>query len=121
MDFIEAMKALKEGKKVRRKSWDSFNSEYTIDKWDFDSLSLSDVEADDWYIVRRKLKDFNIKWEREVYPESSARCLVLLYTGAIDVDTWVAPTLCWNGYANKDVLAWFDLSEVESNLWERDE
>ena len=47
MNFVEAMEALKAGKRVRRRDWDQFNEEYHISKYDFDGLTEEDIDAND--------------------------------------------------------------------------
>lgn len=63
MKFEEAVKLLKEDRKVRRKSWNKRNyitvgkDELIIDENDYAiSFVLNDFEADDWEVVKKKKK-----------------------------------------------------------------
>lgn len=117
MNFVEAMEALKAGKRVRRRDWDRFNEEYHISKYDFDGLTEEDIDANDWYIFRRQMIEHTIKWERDELPKTGGKCLVLVYSGAIDIDIWVTEDNKWMNYENKEIIAWFDLTKVEKNLF----
>ena len=57
MKFWEAMKAMEEGKKVRKKIWDedcylTIKNNYIVDKWDDDKITFS-LDGD-WEIYEEK-------------------------------------------------------------------
>ena len=63
MNFLEAVKAMKEGKKVRREEWEKshflyirkFKCNHIIqENGEFREYYLSDIEATDWQIVEEK-------------------------------------------------------------------
>ena len=61
--------------------------------------------------------EHTIKWVRDDLPKTGGKCLVLVYSGAIDIDIWVTEDNKWMNYENKEIIAWFDLTKVEKNLF----
>lgn len=63
MKFEKALKAMREGKKVRRKSWDGWEAMWIEDNkfyayydesgnvWEYDDWYLSNMLAEDWEVV----------------------------------------------------------------------
>ena len=95
MKFEEALKNLKEGKKIRRKNncgWFAFNNG-TLLRYDLsssrvgelvrgdDSFSLADVLADDWEVVEEKNK--NKWWE----PKVNEQYFFIRSTGIVDYNS----------------------------------
>lgn len=69
MDFMEAIKAMKEGKKVKRKAWAfiaeldgvSFKSKWE-DGTEHKGFDLKDIEAIDWEIVPEEIKKTTLEY-----------------------------------------------------------
>ncbi len=101
MKFEEVLPALREGKKVRRKSWAA--RDYIVGGSSYE-LSACSLMADDWEVYEepkkpRLLAPAFVKWEKSDHPELTAELYESEEVARKEVGKYF---VSWPAVANKD-------------------